>query len=401
MKEKFIARQPVFDRNLKVFAYELLFRGGPQNLFVPTKNAATSVIVDSTMLFDLQTLTGPAKAFINMDDASLHSRAAFLLPPDRIVIELLEGIVPNDACVEACRELRDAGYTLALDDFKDHPKWAPLIELVSFLKVDFRSSGIDERRAIAGRYARTEIQLVAEKVETEEELKNARSLGYCYFQGYFFCKPAMVAAREIPGSKLNYIRLLERAAAPEISFPEVEELLKQDPSLTYKLLRYLNSPVVGIRGEVHSVREAIALIGENEFRRWVRIVAVVAMAGDKPPELIRTALTRAYFCEEMSKPLGLPQESSDLFLMGLLSVTDAILNTPIERVLEKLPVAEKVRSALCGGENRYRDLYEALLAYERADWKHLTTKTASIGAQEDSVPGCYLAAANRANATHF
>jgi len=399
LHEKFIARQPIFDTRLKVFAYELLFRSGPKNVFQPRKEASSSVIVDSSTLFDLQTLTGPhAKAFINVDEAAILRGAVRLLPHHRIVVEILETVPPTPEVVRACKELHEAGYVLALDDFVDHPKWEPLLPLAKFLKVDFRACGIAERAAIARRYASNGRQLLAEKVETDSDVQEARKLGYSYFQGFFFCKPSMIEGREVPANKLVYLQLLAAISAPEISYPRIEELLKQDPSLIYKLLRYLNSPLVGLRKEVRSIREAIALIGDSEFRRWVSIVAIVAMSADKPPELVRTAVTRAYFCEEIARTTGMATQSSDLFLMGLLSVTDALLDLPIDQILKKLPVSSEVQTALCGGSNSFRDVYDMLLAYERADWNKLSATATLFDSFEHAVPLCYLSALNRASA---
>ena len=397
MYERFIARQPIFDYRLKVFAYELLFRDGPQNVFRPRQDASSSVIVDATMLFDFQTLIGPKKAFINADENAILRGALKLLPADRIIVEILETVRPSCEIVAACAELRDAGYVLALDDFVDHLKWTPLLHLVRFLKIDFRLSDEGARRAMAERYLAKGLQLLAEKVETQNELDQARELGYTYFQGYFFCKPDIVEGREIPGNRLNYLQLVEAVSGAEFDPSKIEETLKREPSLVYKLLRYLNSPLLGLRSEIRSISHAIALIGEREFRRWVTIVAIVSMADDKSPELIRTALTRAYFCEEISSRLGMADKKSDLFLMGLLSVTDAILDMPMVSVLANLPVSADVRTALNGGANRFRDVYDMLLSYEQADWERLPALAAKIGAPEDGIAECYLSATKRAN----
>ena len=396
MYERFIARQPIFDERLKVFAYELLFRAGPQNIFQPRKEASSSVIVDSATLFDLQTLTGHAKAFINVDESAILRGAVRLLPANRIVVEILETVSPTPEVVQACTDLCAAGYTLALDDFVDHPKWQPLVQLVKFLKVDFRDNDAEARCAIAKRHRSNGMHLVAEKVETQADVKQARDFGYTFFQGFFFCKPTMIEGKDIPGSKLTYLQLLEAVSEPELSYNRVEELLKREPSLVYKLLRYLNSPIVGMRVEIRGVREAIALLGEREFRRWVSVVAIVSMASDKAPELIRTALTRAYFCEDLSRLIGMSAHSSDLFLMGLLSVADALLDRPLEQILSSVPISAEVHAALCGGANRFRDVYETLLAYERADWATLSATVKRFNSIEAQVPGCYLAAAGRA-----
>jgi c-di-GMP-related signal transduction protein len=396
--ERFVARQPIFDERLKVFAYELLFRAGPQNIFQPRKDASSRVIADSATLFDLQTLAGNAKAFMNVDDAAILSGAPRLLPAQRIVVEILETATPTPEIVQAREALCKDGYVLALDDFADDPKWAPMLPYVKFLKVDFRASGSERRQEIVRRYRSNGRQLLAEKVETQADMKEARRLGYSFFQGYCFCKPTMVAGKDIPGNKLTYMQLLEAIAAPEISYPKIENLMKHEPSFVYKLLRYLNSPLVGLRIEIHGVREAIALLGEREFRTWVSVVAIASMASDKAPELIRTALTRAYFCEEFATLIDMSAEKSDLFLMGLLSVVDALLDRPMEQVLSSVPVAAEVREALTGDSNRFRDVYETLLAYEQADWNKLTTVAGTFPAIETHVPNCYLTAAGRANA---
>src|SRR5713101_4371929 len=322
MHEKFIARQPIFDKRLRVYAYELLFRGGPQNFFQPRNHASSSVIADSLTLFDLQTLTGNARAFINVDELALRLGAPRLLPADRIVVEILESVKPTDEIVGICRELRQDGYSLALDDFLGEPALQPLVDLAHYLKVDFTLLDADGRKRVADKYLGNGLSLLAEKVETQNDLDEARNLGYCYFQGYFFCKPSMLETRDIPGNKLFQLQLIGAVATQELDYDAIETLLKQEPSLLYRLLRYLNSPALGLRAEVHSIRHAITLLGTDEFRRWASIFALISMSNGHPPELLRTALTRAFFCEELSNAAGLSDKSPRLFLMGLLSISD-------------------------------------------------------------------------------
>jgi EAL and modified HD-GYP domain-containing signal transduction protein len=207
----------------------------------------------------------------------------------------------------------------------------------------------------------------------------------------------MIETRDIPGDKLLHLELLNSVAAPELNYTLIEELLKHEPSLLYRLLRYLNSPLLGLRTEIHSVRQALILLGEREFRRWVSIFAIVAMSGGKPPELVRTALTRAYFCEEFSSAAHLGEKKAALFLMGLLSVADALLDKPIAEVLRSLPVAEEVKTALTGGENRFRDVYELLLALERAEWPQLSSHVERLGCNEEAIPDCYQTAIQKAS----
>ena len=289
MNDRFIARQPIFDRRLKIFGYELLFRAGPENRFRPGQSVADDVIVNSTMLFDMQTLVGHSMAFFNVDEAALRREVPKLLSPKKVVLEILETVRPSPQLLDICGALAADHYILALDDFVDEPKWEPLIPFIQFLKVDFRAAAHDLRARIADRYLSRGIHLLAEKVETEAELQDAKSLGYTYYQGFFFCQPSMLSGRDIPTSKPVCMRLLQAVSAPELDYHLLEDLFRQDPALTYRLLRYLNSPVLAFRAEIHNVRHAITLLGDREFRRWVAIVTLVTMAESKTPELVKTA----------------------------------------------------------------------------------------------------------------
>jgi EAL and modified HD-GYP domain-containing signal transduction protein len=398
MHEKFIARQPIFDTRLRVYAYELLFRGGPQNFFQPYISASASVIADSITLFDLQMLTGDARAFVNVDELALRLGAARLLPVDRIVIEILETVKPTEGNIQHCRELRAAGYQLALDDFMDEPAMAPMVEMAQFLKIDFQQLDAYGRESIAKKYRDTGVSLLAEKVETLAELDEARRLGFGYFQGYFFCKPSMLETRDIPGSNRVHLQLLSAVAAERIDYDEIDQLTKLDPSLLYRLLRYLNSPMLGLRSEVNSVSQAVSLLGEQEFRRWISVFAVIALSSGKPPELVRTALTRAYFCEELADVAGMPAGRANLFLLGLLSIADALFDKPMEEVLATLPMKAEVKKALLGGANQYRNVYNLLLAFERAEWRKLSECAGWLCCEEESIPDFYQSALKKAAA---
>ena len=396
--DRYIARQPIFDSKLNVFAYELLFRSGPENFFQPGESPADDVIVNSTMLLDMQQLVGSALAFINVDAASLSREAPLLLYPGKVVLEILETVEPSAEVVTACRALAANQYVLALDDFLDEPKWQPLIPCIRFLKVDFRSADYALRRSIAQRYAPKGILMLAEKVETESELREARDLGYSYFQGYFFCKPSMISGRDIPGRAATCLRLLEECAAPELDYKAIEKSFGEEPALTYRLLRFLNSPLLPLRCEIHDIRQAVSLLGEREFRRWVAIVALVMMAGNKPPELIRMALTRAYFCEELARPLALAKNASELFLMGLLSAADALLDRSMEQILSELSLSPEIRVALDGGGSKFEVVYQTLLAYERGNWGRLSELAKQSGYAEEQIPDCFVMASGRAGA---
>jgi EAL and modified HD-GYP domain-containing signal transduction protein len=397
MRDKFIARQAIFDSNLNVYGYELLFRNSAQNAFEPNAIASQSVIADSITVFDFERLIGPAKAFVNVDEKALLTEAAKLLNPKRVVLEILESVNPTTEVMEACRGLRRNGYELAIDDFVGDEKWHSMIPFVSLLKVDYRGCDESKQKAIAEEFLPKGMTLLAEKVETEEEVERSKRYGYSYFQGFFFSKPAVIAESDFPAEKTVCVRLLKEVAAAEVNVPAIEALMRQDPSLTYKLLRYLNSPLLGRSGKVKDIARAVRLLGEREFRRWASLVAVVALASGKPLELARMAVLRGYFCEQVAEASGRSEKSPELFLMGLLSMADALLDRPMERVLEDLPLSAEIAAALSGNDNEFRGVYDLMIAYERGTWNAVSKAAKRIRIEESCLPECYMRATEKAS----
>ena len=391
--QKFMARQPIFDRSRSVLGYELLFRTNLENYFHPASNGNTSeCIIDNCLLFGLNTLTGGRKAFVNFTREALIQDYPMLLPWEQIVVEILEDVRPDDQVLAACRRLKNAGYTIALDDFilpqADHS----LTGFADIIKVDFLTTAPVERRALARQFSPLGIKMLAEKVETYGDVVTAQKMGYSYFQGYFFCKPQMMSTREVPGFKLNYLRLLHAVNRTNLELSEVEKILRQEPSLLLKLLRYLNSAYFGLRGQVTSIRHALTLLGENSVRKWTSVVALLDLANDKPAELVVTSLIRARFCELLARPLRMPKRETDLFLLGLLSVMDAVLGRSMADVLAEMPVVEDVKTALLGGSNRLRTVLDSVIAQEMGNWHDLRICAENMGVDEEVFPPTYLQA---------
>jgi c-di-GMP-related signal transduction protein len=217
-------------------------------------------------------------------------------------------------------------------------------------------------------------------------------MGYSYFQGYFFCKPQMMSAREVPGFKLNYLRLLHAVNRTNLELPEVEKILRQEPSLLMKLLRYLNSAYFGLRGQITSIRHALTLLGENNVRKWTSVVALLDLANDKPAELVVTSLVRARFCELLARPLRMLERETDLFLLGLLSVMDAVQGCSMVSFLAEMPVVDEVRAALLGNSNRLRTVLDSVIAQEMGNWHDLRICAEQMGVDEDVLPQTYLQA---------
>jgi len=236
------------------------------------------------------------------------------------------------------------------------------------------------------------IPLIAEKVETHEQFHRGRDMGYELFQGYFFCRPEMVTRRGVPANKLVYLQLLRAATRQQIELTEIGDLIKQEVSLSYRLLRYLNSPLFGFVGEIHSIPHALRLLGERAIQKWISLVSVAAMADDKPGELVRMPLVRARFCELLAEAGNMELVAGDLFLLGLLSLLDAMLDIPIAQVLAGLPVDEEIRNALNGQPSRFRALFEVALDYETGTWEQLEESARAAGLDEAIIPEIYSSA---------
>lgn len=255
---------------------------------------------------------------------------------------------------------------IALDDFSEGDPREPLAALADIIKIDMRTTPVEVCTAMVKRYGNARRRILAEKTETREEFLAARKVGCSYFQGYFFRKPEIVQAREIPSNRINYLRLLQAISQPETDARKIEEILKGETSLCYRLLRYLNSPIFGFRQEVRSVRHALAILGDREMRRWIRLVTTLTAGQNKPTDLILTALTRARFCELISPKVD--HGSSDLFLVGMLSVMDAILELPMGLVLDGISVEPDTRAVLLGERCRLTPIYDLMIAQETGEW---------------------------------
>lgn len=352
----------------QVYGYELLFRDSIENSFNSSDpDAASRNVLDSSILMGLDVLCDGHRAFINCTRDLLLRGYITLLPPDQTAIEILGTVEPDELIISTCQRLKDAGYLIALDDFSENDPREPLVSLSDVIKVDLRTTSPEERSALVKRYGNPRRRMLAAKTETREEFLAARAAGFTYFQGYFFRKPEIVQAREIPANRINYLRLLQAISHPEADPRQIEEILKGEASLCYRLLRYLNSPIFGFRQEVRSVRHALAILGDREMRRWIRLVTTLAAGQNKPTDLVLTALTRARFCELISTKVE--HGSSDLFLVGMLSTMDAILEMPMGLVLDGIALEPDTRAVLLGERCRLTPIYELMLAQEAGQWE--------------------------------
>lgn len=394
----YVARQPIFTRDKNIYGYELLFRDGLDNC-VPAVDgdaATTALLSRSFLTFGLEKITAGRRAFINFTRNLIVGEVPMLLPRETTVVEILEDIPPDDAVLRACRKIADGGYPLALDDFAYTPSAQPLMDLADIIKIDFRASARAEIEACIAHLPDKDVALLAEKVETYADFRQAQEMGFDLFQGYFFCKPEVLQTREISGSRLNLLQIMAEASKPDMAFDEIEALVARDVSVTYKMLRYINSAFFKRLREIASIREALVYLGEKEVRRFLSLMAMSGLGTDKPAELIKTSCIRARFCELLGTTSS-RDDAAQLFTLGLFSVIDAILDQPMADIMNKLPLSEPIRRALADNEGPLAGYLSLAKAYEKGQWDTVSTLSARHEVDENRIPGLYLQARELAN----
>lgn len=388
MTHAFLGRQPILDRQLKVFGHELLFRSGEANRaqVLDGDQATAAVVVNAFVEFGIERVVGPAHAFVNITREFLLAEEPPPFPPDRVIMEILEDEVVDDALVAAVRGLTKAGYRFALDDFVFDPRWEPLLPLASVVKVEVPAlddAGLAEHIRLLRCY---DLHLLAEKVETKAEFEHLRELGFDLFQGYFFARPEVLQGQRIPDNRMATLRLLACLQKSDADIDEIESVVSQDVGLSYKLLRFINSASVGLPRKVDSIHRAVVLMGLGPLKR---IATLAAMAGqsDKPSELMRVALVRARMCELLcADRVGLDGDSG--FTVGLFSTLESLMDAPFADILAKVPLAEEVTAALLDSEGPLGEILNCALAYERCDWPRATCNGTDI----EAISGAYTEA---------
>jgi len=367
-KLRYVARQPIFDREQKVFGYELLFRDDMENVFHGgDADAASRSTLDSSLLVGLDVLCDGRRAFLNCTRDTLIRGLITLLPSQSTVVEVLESVPPDAEVIAACQHLKQSGYLIALDDYVANDPREPLAEVADILKVDLKLTTLEQRAALIKQHGPWRCRLLAEKVENHEDFVAARDQGFVYFQGYFLRRPEMVATHDVPANRINYVRMLKAVSEADLNVPELEKLIKTEASICYRLLRYMNSARFGFKAEIHSVRHALAILGDNEVRRWVRLIAIVGAGQDKTSDLVLSALVRGRFGELLAPHVA--HGESDLFLLGLLSMLDVMFGMPMSEILEKIPLDAETKAVLLGKPSCLRPIYQIMLAHESGEWE--------------------------------
>jgi len=340
----------------------------------------------------VETIAGNKPCFINFTKNLLVKEIAASFPKNRIIVEILEDVPPSPDVLVACRSLSQQGYILALDDFVYSKELLPLIELVNIIKIDYQLLTTDQIERTFHRLARFHLKFLAEKIESYDELEHARKLGFHYFQGYFFARPESLRITEIVSNKISLLRLLAEVSNRQTTVTRLEEIITTDVAIAYKLLRYINSAFFYLLKEVESIRQAITYLGEQEIRRFVTLVLISELAADKPMELVRLSVVRARFCELLADRCPQEVNGSELFLLGLFSLIDAILDAPMEQMMEKLPLSDAIKEALTLEQGPYAPFLTAVIAYEKGETVDCLVALAQLQADKKDLSTLYLQA---------
>ena len=395
MSDIFIGRQPIYDRKLGVYPYELLFRSEQSNAADITDGdkATSDVIVNAFLEIGLDNIVNKRKAFINLTRSFFVNHETISLPKDRVVLELLEDIEADDEVIEGVMRLSEQGYTIALDDFIYHESLKPLVKLANLIKIDIMSLDRNEIRDHVQALRKHPVKLVAEKVETQQDFDYCKDLGFDYFQGYFFAQPKVIRSRRLPNNRIAILKLLRRLQDPDITPDQLEDLVAQDVAFSYRILRYVNSAAYSLSRKIESIQQAVAIIGLQTIKSWTTLLAM-SQVDNKPTELVVTAMVRGKMAEELARAEKYASPDA-FFTIGLFSALDALMDNTMEEILTQLPLAEHISNALLHHQGVHGEILSCVLAYERGEWEQVKRSTRSMSRIRDG----YLSAVHGAEDT--
>jgi EAL and modified HD-GYP domain-containing signal transduction protein len=385
---RFAARLPILTRDEKVFGYKLLFRSGLNNCFPQVEGeTASRGVIDMSSLIGLTTLSNSLPAFIVTTRDILVGDFLALLPPDKVIAEIPDSVSMDDEVLHACKKLKESGRGIALSNFRTNDPRQELEGIADFIKIDLKGPSLAEISSLTQRFRTRGPRLIAEKVESRDDCEFARSEGFSYFEGYFFRKPEMMRARGAQSYRTVYLRLLGAISRASLDWKELEDIIKSDPMLYYRLLRYLNSALFGMRGEVKNISQALTILGEDQIRRWCRLSGMLELSRNKPSDLALASLVRAKFAESIATRVDCGD--SDLFQVGLLSLMDAILEIHMRDVLQGLPLDENAKKVLLENEGPLAPVYDLMLAMEAGVWPKIESLATALHIEQDFIAKSY------------
>ncbi|MGD9788590.1 MAG: EAL and HDOD domain-containing protein [Sulfuricellaceae bacterium] len=390
--QAYIGRQPILDRQQKIIGYELLFRHSAEASsaqVISDLHAGTSVLANTLSNIGTNWLVADKLAFINLSNPMLETDFIELLPPEKIVLELLETTQPTPELLARCRELRARGFGIALDDFEYSPAVAPLLDVAQYVKVDIRLTALAQLPPAIQKMEAYPVKLLAEKVETRAEFDECKKLGFHYFQGYYFARPETLSAKVINPAHAHVLELLNKVRN-NADLAEIDRLFKRDVALSFKLLRYINSVGFGLSCEIQSIKHALTILGYQQLYRWLTLLLVTAKEDSTPPALMKTAIIRGRLTELLGQNYLEKQDRDNLFIVGVFSLLDVMLEMPMDKVLEQLNLPENICDALLLRQGIYGPFLALAEACEGTDVAQLQQLAESLQLEPDTVNKAHL-----------
>jgi c-di-GMP-related signal transduction protein len=378
------ARNPIFDQQRNVFGYDLNFRSGFQQYYDHLNPRNTP---DPIPFFKFRELTDGRRGFVTASRELVLNMDTSVFPKGLVTLAVPEDIPPEQDVLDACKRLKNAGVIIAKNQIQSDKKDNPLLDLLDVARVDYKAVPEEDRQIICDVLRKKKVKILATGLDSAQEYENAAANGFTFFQGDYFFKPLAAPHGEIHTNKLTYLQVMNEVFKPSLLYDELAGLIEQDVSMSYKLLRFINSAWFGLKYEIKSIKHALVLLGPQEIKRWLSIAVIRDTGDDKPYELLLRCLSRAKLAEQIGESLpGFSRRASELFLLGLLSAIDALIDQPMDVVLKGLPVSASIKSALLGERGGLRDVFDVILAYESGRWNEFTETAGVIRLDESLMP---------------
>lgn len=380
----FVARQPILDRDKELYAYELLFRDG-QNACLPEYDSTPAKSHDSSYLkLGLDEISSNKTSFININCDTLLHRFPANLDPQKVVVEIAGSYPLNQSLLDACRRVKLLGYQMAIDAPRLEGCQAQLLPLVDIVKVKIDNNYQSVERCIADLLP-AKVKLVAEQVQTQQDFRICRELGFDFFQGYFFSQPQSTNKRPLPANKATLVELIGASSSQHFNLDQVDSIIQRDAALSYMLLRFINNPTINKRYKISSLRHALTYMGEVEIKKFVALLALANLGDNKPMELIHLSLVRAKFCDLLAQEMHLGDNPPTGFLVGLFSLLDGLLDQQMQDILQQLPLVDKVKDALLGKENTLSQYLQLARCFESATWLRARQLCDAMGVNQKQI----------------
>jgi EAL and modified HD-GYP domain-containing signal transduction protein len=400
--ESFVARQPIFDKENEVYAYELLYRKDrAKNAYdesVDADQASTRTIINGFVEIGIDNLTNGRKAFVNFTEKLLLDNIPALLPPEYLVVEVLENIKPTPEVLQACAELKRAGFKIALDDFIICEENLVFLDFADIIKVDFITTPLEDIVNFI-KYLREKqkrnshsLQLLAEKIENNEMYDIAVRMGFQYFQGYFFSKPVIVAGRSLNPMAINRLRIMQISTKPDFEFQELADVIRQDVAFSFRLLKLVNSAYFAFSTAVNNIQQALVILGSIEVKKWVALMCLMEVNPDKTVEITRMSLVRARFLELLAPGVGRAADSENLYLMGMFSLMDVMMDSPMDEILAQMNLGEAVTRPLLEKSGDFYEMLRIIEQYERGEFEAAVEQAKLFGLDEGDLMHAYVEA---------